>query len=161
MNKKKIKIAIAIVIVLLFGIVLYVQIIPNEYEPADDEIALHIQLDIKEDIGLIVFDYIVDEHEYSGGMSNADKSLIGHNSNMIQVWNKQELSSSSDSVDISIQFRIITEYIEPNYENMYPKNITKYVDGPISWNANFGKEYFITITGDKQSGYTVTTNCEK
>lgn len=57
-----------------------------------------------------------------------------------------------------MQFRIITEYIEPNYENIYPENITKNVDVPISWNANFEKEYFITITGDNQSGYTAELN---
>lgn len=158
MNKKKIKIATAIVIVLVFGLLLYTQMSSDEFKLVDDEIAMHIQLDIKEDIGLIVFDYIVDGHEYSGGIANADKSLISHDSKEIQVWNKQELNTSSDSVDISMQFRIITEYIEPNYENIYPENITKNVDVPISWNANFGKEYFITITGDNQSGYTAELN---
>lgn len=158
MNKKKIKIATAIVIVLVFGFVLYAQMASNEFKPADDEIAMHIQLDIKEDIGLIVFDYIADGHEYSGGIANADKSLIGHDSKEIQVWNKQELNTSSDSVDISMKFRIITEYVEPNYENIYPKQITKNIDVPISWNAKFGNEYFVTITGDNQNGYAATFN---
>lgn len=158
MNKKKIKIAIAVVIALVFGFVLYVQMSSDEFKVADDEIAMHIQLDTKEDIGLIVFDYIVDGHEYSGGIANANKSLISHNSKEIQVWNKQELNTSSDSVDISLQFRIITEYVDPNYENIYPSNITKNIDVPISWNAKFGEEYFVTITGDNQSGYTAELN---
>lgn len=158
MNKKKIKIAIAVVIALVFGFVLYVQMSSDEFKVADDEIAMHIQLDTEEDIGLIVFDYIVDGHEYSGGIANANKSLISHNSKKIQVWNKQELNTSSDSVDISLQFRIITEYVDPNYENIYPNNITKNIDVPISWNAKFGEEYFVTITGDNQSGYTAELN---
>ena len=158
MNKKKIKIAIVIMIVFVFGLLLYAQIPSDEFKAAKDEIAMHIQLDTKEDVGLIVFDYTVDGHEYSGGIANADKSLVRHDSKETQVWNKQELNSSSDSIDISIQFRIITEYAEPNFENIYPEHLTKKIDVPISWIAQFGKEYFVTITGDNQSGYTAELN---
>lgn len=158
MNKKKIKIIIAIVIVFVLGVLLYFKMSSNEYKVADDEIAMHIQLDTKEDIGLIVFDYIVDGHGYSGGIANADKSLLNHNSKEIQVWNKQELNTSSDSVDITMHFRIITEYVDPNYENIYPNDITKNIELPISWNAKFGEEYFVTITGDNQNGYIVELN---
>lgn len=158
MNKKKIKILIAIVIVFILGVLLYSRMSSNDFKVSDDEIAMHIQLDTKEDIGLIVFDYIVDGHEYSGGIANADKSLLSHNSKEIQVWNKQELNTSSDSVDISVHFRIITKYVEPNYENIYPNDITKYIELPISWNAKFGEEYFVTITGDNLNGYIVELN---
>lgn len=152
MNKKITGIAIAMVVVLVLCFILYNQSISDEYVPADDEIALHIQLDTKEDVGLLVFDYRADDHEYSGGTSNADKSLIKHNSDNIVVWNKQQLNSSSDTVELSMQIRIITEYVDPNYENIYPENITRYID-PISWEARFGESYFVTITGDKTSGY--------
>ena len=158
MNKKKIKILIAIVIVFILGVLLYSRMSSNDFKVSDDEIAMHIQLDTKEDIGLIVFDYIVDGHEYSGGIANADKSLLSHNSKEIQVWNKQELNTSSDSVDISMHFRIIAKYVEPNYENIYPNDITKYIELPISWNAKFGEEYFVTITGDNLNGYIVELN---
>lgn len=158
MKKRKFGIAIAIVAILGIGIVLYNQIIPNEYIPTDDEIALHIELDIEEDIGLLVFDYIADGREYSGGISNADRSLIKHNSDMLQVWNKQELNSSADTVELSIQFRIIMEYVEPNFENIYSEDITEYIDTPVSLNADFGEEYFILITGNKESGYKAVLN---
>ena len=102
----------------------------------------------------MVFDYSADDSEHSGGISNANKSLIKHNSDNIQVWNKQELESNSDSVELTVQFRIITEYVPPNFENIYPEDITKYI-APISWKANFGESYFVTITGDKISGYRV------
>lgn len=157
MNKKKIGIAIAIVIVLGLGFIFYNQTISDEYVPADDEIALHIQLDTKEDVGLLVYDYRADHHEYSGGTSNADRSLIKHDSDNIVVWNKEELNSSSDTVEFSIQFRIITEYVTPNYENVYPENITKYIK-PISFEACFGESYFITISGDKTNGYKAILN---
>ncbi len=157
MNKKSVWIAIAIAVALGLGFILCRQMISDEYVPADDEIALHIQLDTKEDVGLLVFDYRADDCEYSGGMSNADKSLLKHDSDNILVWNKQELNSSSDTVELSIQFRIITEYVDPNYENIYPEDFTKYID-PISWKAHFGESYFITITGDKISGYKAVLN---
>ena len=152
MKKKIIGIIVAIVIVLGLSLVVYNQIIPNEYVPAADEIALHIQLETGEDIGLLVYDYRVNGHEYSGGISNADRSLIKHDSDNIVVWNREELNHPSDSFEVSMQFRIITEYVVPNYENVYPDDITKYME-PISWEAHFGESYFITITGDQTNGY--------
>lgn len=157
MKKKIIGIIAATVVVLGLGLVVYNQIIPKEYVPADDEIALHLQLDTEEDVGLLVYDYRADSHEYSGGMSNADGSLIKHDSDVIVVWNKEELNSLSDTFELSMQLRIITEYVAPNYENVYPDNITKYTE-PISWEAHFGESYFITITGNKTSGYKAVLN---
>ena len=157
MKKKIIGIIIAIVIVLGLGLIIYNQIIPGEYVPADDEIALHIQLDTKEDVGLLVYDYRVDSHEYSGGISNADGSLIKHDSDNIVVWNKEELNNLSDTFELSMQLRIITEYVTPNYENIYPDDITRYME-PIAWEAHFGESYYIAITGDKANGYQAVLN---
>ena len=157
MKKKIIGSIVAIVIVLVLGLIIYNQIIPDEYVPAADEIVLHIQLDVEEDVGLLVYDYCADSREYSGGISNADRSLIKHDSDNIIMWNKEELNNLSDAFDLSVQFRIITEYVDPNYENVYPDDITKYME-PISWKANFGESYFITITGDKTNGYKAVLN---
>ena len=152
MKKKIIGSILAIAVVLILVFIVYYRVVPDEYVPAADEIALHIQLDTEEDIGLLVYDYRADGHEYSGGISNADGSLIKHDSDNIVVWNKEELNTFSDTFELSMQFRIITEYVTPNYENIYPDDITKYME-PISWDANFGESYFITITGDKTNGY--------
>lgn len=157
MKRKAIGIIAVIVVVLGLSLVVYNQIIPNEYVPADDEIALHIQLDTEEDVGLLVYDYCADGHEYSGGISNADGSLIKHDSDNIVVWNREELNNLPDTFELSMQFRIITEYVAPNYENVYPDDITKYME-PISWEAHFGESYFIAITGDKTNGYKVILN---
>lgn len=157
MKKKVIGIIAAIVVVMGLGLVVYNQIIPNEYVPADDEIALHLQLDTEEDVGLLVYDYRADSHEYSGGISNADGSLIKRDSDNIVVLHKEELNNIPETFELSMQFRIITEYVAPNYENVYPDDITKYME-PISWEAHFGKSYFITITGDKAKGYQAVLN---
>lgn len=157
MNKKRILIAVAIVLAIAAGFIIYTQMFPGEYVPAADEIALHVQFDVKEDVGLLVFDYHADDSPFSGGLANADKSPLKHDSELIQVWNREELNSASDCVELSFQFRIITEYVEPNYENIYPEEITVTVN-PISWNAKFGESYWITITGDKTNGYHVVLN---
>ncbi len=157
MRKKKIGIALAIVVVLGLGVLVYNQTLPDEYVPADDEIALHIQFDTKEDFGLLVYDYRADGHAYSGGTSNADGTLMKHHSNVMVGLMKEELNTSADPVELSMQFRIITEYVTPNYENIYPDDITKYME-PISWEAHFGEAYFITITGDKTNGYQAVLN---
>ena len=157
MKKKIIGIIVASVIVLGLSLVIYNQIVPGEYVPAADEIALHLHLDTEEDIGLLVYDYRADSHEYSGGISNADGSLIKHDSDNIVVLNKEELNNIADTFELSMQFRIITEYVAPNYENIYPDDITRYME-PISWQAHFGESYFITITGDKTNGYKAVLN---
>ena len=157
MKKWTIAIPVATVIVLGLSLVVYNLIIPNEYVPADDEIALHIQLDTEEDIGLLVYDYRADGHEYSGGISNADGSLIQRGSDNIVVWNKEELNNPSDTFELSMRFRIITEYVAPNYENVYPDDITRYME-PISWEARLGESYYIAITGDKANGYQAVLN---
>ena len=155
--KKIIGMAAAAVIVLGLSLVIYNQIIPDEYVPADDEIALHLKLDTEEDVGLLVYDYRAGGHEYSGGISNADGSLIKHDSDNIVVWNREELNLSSDPFELTMQLRIITEYVAPNYENVYPDDITKYME-PISWEAHFGESYCITITGDQTNGYQAVLN---
>ena len=157
MKKKVIGIIAAIVVVMGLGLVVYNQIIPNEYVPADDEIALHLQLDTEEDVGLLVYDYRAGSHAYSGGISNADGSLIKRDSDNIVVLHKEELNNIPETFELSMQFRIITEYVAPNYENIYPDDITRYME-PISWQAHFGESYFITITGDKTNGYKAVLN---
>ena len=159
MKKWTITIAIPVATVIVLGLSLVVSnlIIPNEYVPADDEIALHIQLDTEEDIGLLVYDYRADGHEYSGGISNADGSLIQRGSDNIVVWNKEELNNPSDTFELSMRFRIITEYVAPNYENVYPDDITRYME-PIAWEARLGESYYIAITGDKANGYQAVLN---
>ena len=66
--KKRIAISIFVLCILGISYIVLSNIFPQEYLPADDEISLHIQMDTKQDIGLIVFDYQTENHEYSGGI---------------------------------------------------------------------------------------------
>ena len=142
---------------IILSIIIYKYVSPSEYTPANDELALRIQLDVNEDIGLLIFDYEVNGHEFSSGISNTDRSLIKHDDQVIHVWNKDELQVSSDPLDLSIKFRIITQYVEPNFENTYPKELTRVLN-PIFLKAEYGQVYDITISGDRINGYTVVIN---
>lgn len=132
---------------------IYNKLTPAESIPSEDEISIHFRLDTKEDIGLLVYDYIIDGKEHSGGVSNADKSPIKHDSDdLIMTWNREELNSIAQSAEISMSFRIITDYLDPNYDNIYPDAITENA-GSVSWTAYFGNSYYIVITGDRINGY--------
>ena len=98
---KKIAIAILLTAVAVAGYILY----PREFKVREDEIALRIQMDTKEDIGLLVYDYNIAGHDYSGGISNADRSLIGHDEELIVTWNDEELKIKTEE---DIPFKITT-----------------------------------------------------
>lgn len=77
---KKIGAAIAAIVALALGsIAIYSQTISSESVPADDEITLHIQLDTEEDVGLLIYDYCANGHEYSGGIITNNKSISAAN----------------------------------------------------------------------------------
>ena len=124
----------------------------KEYEVGADEIALIIHLNTEEDIGLLVLDYSADGREQSGGISNADKTELEHDEQLIWIWNREDLECSADVINLTIRFRIITEYIDPNYENLYPDSLTRTL-APISFEARFGEAYSFVITGDRNNGY--------
>lgn len=155
--KKNKKIIIGIICVFVISVSAFALIVNyknNEFKVADDEIALQIKLDVKEDIGLIIYDYSVGEFEYSGGISNADKSLIKHKDVIIEPLKKQpDFNNLSDIEDLTIKFTIVTEYVDPNYENIYPEEYKRVIETPIPLNAHYGEAYSITISGDKTNGY--------
>lgn len=129
----------------------------RDYSVGEDEIALYIDLELNEDIGLIVFDYSADGRERSGGVSNADRTCIKKDDEIIIVWKKEELGCSADTTALEVRFRIITEYTDPNFENVYPEQITRRLE-PVKWNASFGQCYTVKITGGKETGYTASVS---
>ena len=65
---------------------------------------------------------------------------------------KQHYETVSDMVELLLNFTVITEYCDPNYENIYPEEYTMPMK-PITFTAKFGDAYSIRITGDKVNGY--------
>lgn len=125
----------------------------ESYKPAEDEIALQIQLKFKEDIGLLIVEYESNRTGGSGGTCNADKTLLKHDSLLIYSIYQQSFDNPTEVKNLSLKFSIITEYVDPNYENIYPEELTIPMDA-ISLDVNFGETYYITISGYKKNGYT-------
>ena len=119
---------------------------------SEDEIVLRIRLATKEDVGLLLIDYDANGSGGRGGISNANKSLIKHNELLFYTLPRHAFDDPADVENLSIQFTVITEYFEPNFEEIYPEANTIPMDA-IFLNADFGKSYSIVISGDMANGY--------
>ncbi len=152
---KKLAITTGIISLLILLFLAYDILFDKQFEVSDEEIALDIQLNLKEDIGLLVIDYECNQSYGSGGSSNADKSLLRQDERIIYTLDKRSFDYQDDLSDTTIQFTIITEYFNPNFENIYPEEHTITIP-PITFDAQFGESYSITISGDKTNGYIAT-----
>ena len=156
MNRKKIIILLSI-ICLSICLIIYLFNSDKEYIPKDDEIVFYINLNIKEDIGLFIYDYDVDGYSHGGGMSNANKSPIKHNETIIYTMNKEyDLNNLETINNLKMEFSIVTKYHDPNYDNNYPSEDVKKVEGIIELKPNYGEKYIINIIGDVTNGYQAT-----
>ena len=121
-------------------------------QPDGQQINLQIQLDLKENIGLLIVESDIDGSKASGGISNADKSMLKKDETLYWQIDKQSSDNLSDAVGLSLRFTIITAYCDPNYENVYPEEYTMPLEA-ISFAAKYGETYAIRIVGDKANGY--------
>lgn len=157
MKKKKLIILFLILFILAGTIYWYLS--DREYQPAEDEIAVHVQLDTEEDIGLLLYDvYVNGEEVFNGGVSNADRTMIAKDEEEVIALNKEMLNTQDQEIALSIQWKIITEYEDPDYDFDYPEEITKMVEPAVDLDAQFGSSCFITITGSKNSSYQAVVN---
>ena len=149
MHHKKI-----IFLIILLSIILCLIINKNnkvdETKTSDDEIILQINLDVPKDFGLLLIEYETKDASGSGGVSNANKSLIKHNDNLTYSLSKQDFNNASDITDLTLTFKRVTEYVEPNYEDNYLASLS-FTLNPVQINAHYGNTYHITITSDENS----------
>ncbi len=128
---------------------------PRADQNKENEIRLRIQLDLKEDIGLLIIDASYDGIETSGGISNADKTMLKKDELLDWSIDKQFYENADDTGHLTLRFRIVTDYCDPNYENIYPEELVVLLE-PIELEAAFGETYQITITGSQAEGYQAT-----
>ena len=122
----------------------------------DDEIKVNIQFDLGEDIGLFLVDYDVEGNQGKGGISNADKSMLKRDqTDLFWSFDKEHFGNSVNTVDVTIQFTVVTQYFNPNYDNIYPDAYT-IPAGTVSFTAQFGEIYYVMITGNRDDGYQAT-----
>lgn len=150
--KKKIGIAVLVAAAVLAILILVYHGTHESAQTNPDEISLQIQLDLKEDIGLLLIDSDMDGSVSSGGSSNADKTMLKKDDCIYWPIERQNDENIPDNVTLSLRFTVVTEYCEPNYENTYPAEYQIPMDA-ITFPAKFGDSYSIRITGDKTNGY--------
>ena len=120
-------------------------------QPAGNEILLKIRLDLREDIGLLLIDHSVDGKEGSGGMSNADKSLLRRDELLYWSFEKSP-DDTTETAEVTVRFTVVTEYADPNFDNIYPEE-TMIALEPLSFSARYGNTVSIRIEGDRETGY--------
>ena len=150
--KKGIGITVLVAAVLAVALFLVFHGADKPAQTNADEISLQIQLDLKEDIGLLLIDSDMDGSVSSGGSSNADKTMLKKDDCIYWPIERQNDKDVPDTVELSLRFTVVTEYCEPNYENTYPEEYQIPMEA-ITFPASFGASYSIRITGDKTSGY--------
>lgn len=153
--KKIVKVVILIILALMivFAVARFGHLYDVPPQAEDNEIKVNIKLDVNEDIGLFLIDYDVNGEDGTGGISNADKTMIKRDSTDL-YWSfyKEQLDNPADTVDVKLLFTIVTEYFDPNYDNIYPEEYMIPID-VISFKADFGETYYVTITGNRVNGY--------
>jgi len=126
---------------------------PYWQDPAD-EIRVKIRLDLGEDIGLLIYRYDVNGVEGSGGASNADKTLLRRDSDDLEwSFERELLEAPAARADVRLRFSVVEEYADPNFDNIYPEELVIPMN-ELRFSADFGETYFVTITGDRENGYT-------
>ena len=150
--KKIVITVLAVVAVLAIAVIFAFHRTDQPSEINENEIALQIQLDLKEDVGLLIIDSDIDGQKESGGISNADKTMLKKDDLIYWSIDKQHYETVSDMVELLLNFTVITKYCDPNYENIYPEEYTMPMKS-ITFTAKFGDAYSIRITGDKVNGY--------
>lgn len=146
-------VGVAALLVVLFAIV--ISYYNNGPTINKDEIGLQIQLDLNEDIGLVIINSDINGETESGGISNVNGSLIKKNELLFWSISKEVHESLPETVDLKLQFNIVTKYFQPNFENVYPEEYVVEMD-EVSLKATFGEAYNIKITGDEVNGYKAT-----
>lgn len=149
-----------ILLLLIIAACLLIGLRPEYYRP-ENEIRLQVQLCLKEDIGLLAVDYTVGEGiSGSGGVANADKSLLKHDELFwFSIEGRPDSPAPEGALSTAIRFKAVTEYVPPNYDNVYPEELTQQLD-ELCFEAEFGRTYSITLSGDRAAGYTAVFNGE-
>ena len=153
MNRKILSLTSLVLLVMLL-ISLFFKLQPEVFEVKDNEIGLEIQLELEEDIGALIYDYYVNQRSVSsGGVMNSDRSLTKRNDRIRIILDSEELGHQMTIDTLAIDFAIVTDTIEPNFENNYPPELVIPLERLV-FEPTYGEVYQIMIRGDQSNGYT-------
>lgn len=151
---KKKTAVILIGIVLVSAVLLLLLCSRTVHKNDEHEIRLEIQLDLDEDIGLFLIESDFGGITASGGSSNADKTMLGRHDVLYWSLEKEHYETVPGASELTLRFTVVSEYCDPNYENIYPEKYLIPV-GEITFPADFDKTYFIRVSGSKMGGYHI------
>ena len=124
------------------------------YEAEADKINLQIQLDLEEDIGLFLREAEAPGFSVVGGQSNADRTLIRRDELLYDSFTRWQFETPGEPKEITLRFSVVTEYVDPNFENDYPDELVTSLDS-VTVSARFGDTVRIIVHGGRDSGYWV------
>jgi len=122
------------------------------FEAEEDKISLQIQLDLEEDIGLLLREADAPGFSVTGGQSNADRTLIRRDELLYDSFSRWQFEDPGEPKEITLLFSVVTEYVEPNFENVYPDELVTPL-APVTISARFGDTVRIVVHGGHDSGY--------
>ncbi|MBD5560964.1 MAG: hypothetical protein HDQ87_11580 [Clostridia bacterium] len=127
----------------------------TEPEPTSEELMLVIDLDTEDDIGLLVIDYEGEGVEGSGGVSNADKTVLRRGEKLFFTLDKeQEHYDDPDKLEnLTVRFSVVDPGIEPNIDNVYPAESVSPLE-PVTVPVSFGESAHLAVRGSRPDGYT-------
>ncbi|MCQ2431556.1 MAG: hypothetical protein MJ175_03005 [Clostridia bacterium] len=153
---KKKTAVVLIGIVLVSAVLLLLLCSRTVHKNDEHEIRLEIQLDLDEDIGLFLIESDFGGITASGGSSNADKTMLGRHDVLYWSLEKEHYETVPDASELTLRFTVVSEYCDPNYENIYPEEYLIPMEA-FSFSARFGESYSIRIIGGKTQGYHAVT----
>ena len=122
------------------------------FEADEDKITLQIQLDLQEDIGLFLREAEAPGFSVVGGQSNADRTLIRRDELLYDSFTRWQFETPGEPKEITLRFSVVTEYVDPNFENDYPDELVTSLD-PVTVSARFGDTVRIVVHGGHDTGY--------
>ena len=122
------------------------------FEADEDKITLQIQLDLQEDIGLFLCEAEAPGFHVTDGQANADRSLIRRDELLYDSFTRWQFETPGEPKEITLRFSVVTEYVDPNFENDYPDELVTSLD-PVTVSARFGDTVRIVVHGGHDTGY--------
>jgi hypothetical protein len=148
--KRKIFVVFILSILLLFSLaVCYIANTDKEPTVAEDEVLLLFDLDTQDELYQVSMDCLVDGQVVSSaGIRNADSTPFVEND---RIYDPFKLGTEYDISKLSLQL-YVADFINDfgDHEGEYK------VENELNLLAEYGTIYYITISGDKENGYSAT-----
>jgi hypothetical protein len=147
-TKRKALVGFIILILLLVSfIVCYIYNSDDEPTVAEDEVLLIFDLDTQDELYQVSMDYLIDgEIVGDSGTRNADGTPFYENE---RIYDSFKLDAEYDISKLCLQLYVA------DFINDFGDHKGEYkVENEIELFAEYGNIYYITISGDKENGYT-------